>query len=107
MKKWQKRANLALFIVSIVSMLSSPFLPDIWDMLALTVGVALLLISIYMYGGNFRCPHCNSRMPLREHGLIFCPYCGGRLYPTFSIFEKKPGDEDAPSSNSQNKGPRD
>ncbi|WP_205124787.1 hypothetical protein [Akkermansia muciniphila] len=94
--------------MSLVSMFSTPFVPNPWDMLTFSVGVALLLASIYMYGGNFRCPHCNSRMPLREHDLIFCPYCGGRLYPTPSIFDKKPGDEGAPPSTSSKneEGPR-
>lgn len=79
------------------------------------IGAVIMFGSATYYLLSWVCPFCGSTLARNLELPTYCSQCGRnvndfdfkRQSPPPSIFDKKPGDEDAPPSNSQNKEPRD
>lgn len=79
------------------------------------IGAVIMFGSATYYFFSWVCPFCGSYLARNLELPTYCSQCGRnvndfdfkRQSPPPSIFDKKPGDEDAPPSNSQNKEPRD
>ncbi len=64
-----------IFICLMVAMLLFKVPYILFGALAVGIGFVGLIITAIFY----RCPHCNSRLNVRDPNTPYCPYCGGKL----------------------------